>query len=518
MNDNGYLLGYDIGSSSIKASLIDIASQKVVASSTSPQVEMDIISPKPGFAEQHPGTWWKHIKLATAMLRAVKGANLKSVRAIGISYQMHGLVMVDKKGAPLANAIIWCDGRAVDIGARAFAGIGEEKCMSHLLNSPGNFTASKLAWVKENTPDIYKRIHKIMLPGDYIAFKLTGDFTTTPGGLSEGMMWDFKHHRIADFVFDYFGFDYNLIPKIAPCFSVPGGVTRAVAQELGLTEGTPVSYRAGDQPNNALSLNVLEPGEIAATAGTSGVVYGVTDAPASDPAFRVNTFAHVNYSADAPRFGVLLCVNGTGIFNRWVKQNLCSGMTYDDINAEARKAPPGCQGLFDFPYGNGPERTLENRNIGASFCGIDFSSHTRSHMFRAVQEGIVFAMRKGLDVMRETGVVVNRVRAGDANMFKSPLFTEVFAAVSGAEVELYNTDGAQGAARGAGIGSGIYPSAKTAFKNLEVVKRISPDKKLVGIYAEYYSCWNAALNEKWLNSCQSTKARKKRNKILTYHL
>jgi xylulokinase len=517
MGQDGFLLGYDIGSSSIKASLLDISTQKVVASATSPDVELDIISPQTGFAEQHPDTWWKHIKCATALLRKGIPVNLRDVRAIGISYQMHGLVMIDKNGVPLSNAIIWCDGRAVPYGNAAFAHIGSKKCLTHLLNSPGNFTASKCAWVKEHAPKIYRQIHKIMLPGDYIAFKLTGETTTTPAGLSEAIMWDFKNHRTADFVLDHFGFDASFIPKIVPVFSVQGTVTRTIARELGLTEGTPVSYRAGDQPNNALSLNVLNPGEIAATAGTSGVVYGVSDTPVYDQAFRVNTFAHVNYSAALPRFGVLLCVNGTGILNRWVRQNLSGGMTYDQMNAEAMKAPPGSKGLLVFPYGNGPERTLGNKNVGGSICGMDFSIHTRSHVLRAVQEGIVFALRKGLDVMRETGVVVKRVRAGDANMFKSELFTAVFAAVCGTEVELYNTDGAQGAARGAGIGSGIYPSAKQAFKNLEVVKRTSPDKKLVGIYAECYGRWNETLREKWLDPVPRAPGRTKIKKTVLKH-
>jgi xylulokinase len=497
MAKNGYLLGYDIGSSSIKASLLESETGRVVASATSPKSEMEIMSPKPGFAEQHPETWWEHIKLATAEIRATASVDLHDVKAIGISYQMHGLVMVGKDCKPLANAIIWCDSRAVDIGNRAFKEIGEKKCMESLLNSPGNFTASKLAWVKANAPDVFKKIHKIMLPGDYIAMKLTGDIVTTPGGLSEGIMWDFKNHKPADFVFDYFGFDKDVIPQIVPGFARQGTVKNDVAEELGITAGIPVSYRAGDQPNNALSLNVLNPGEIAATAGTSGVVYGVADVPAADPAFRVNTFAHVNYSAESPRYGVLLCVNGTGILNRWVKQNFCTigdrTMTYEQMNVEAQKAPPASDGLLVFPYGNGAERTLENRNVHASFHGLDFSLHSRGHVLRAAQEGIVFALRLGLDVMRGTGVVVKTVRAGDANMFKSPLFAEVFATVCSAEVELYNTDGAQGAARAAGIGCGIYPSARDAFKSLAVVRRISPNPKLADVYSECYDRWKKRL-------------------------
>lgn len=504
MKNTGYLLGYDIGSSSIKASLLDIQNQMVVASATSPQSELDIISLKPGWAEQNPETWWTHVKSATAMLRNNPSIDLNNVRAIGISYQMHGLVMVDAAARPLANAIIWCDSRAVATGNRAYKEIGEDTCMRQLLNSPGNFTASKLAWVKEHEPDIYRKIHKIMLPGDYIAMKLTSSITTTVCGLSEGIMWDFKHNRLADFVFDYFDFNYDMVPAIVPGFGDQGTVTPEAAQDLGILAGVPVTYRAGDQPNNALSLSVLEPGEIAATAGTSGVVYGVADTPAVDPKFRVNTFAHVNYTAGLPRYGVLLCVNGTGILNHWMKQNLCTvggeALTYEQMNAEAQKAPPACEGLMVFPYGNGAERTLENRNVAASIHGLDFSIHSRRHLLRASQEGIVFALRLGLDIMRETGVAITTVRAGHANMFKSDLFAEVFATVCNTEVELFNTDGAQGAARAAGMGAGIYSSAKDAFCGLAKVRTVSPDRKLTDIYADCYRQWEHRLAKMWSHS------------------
>jgi xylulokinase len=376
--------------------------------------------------------------------------------------------------------------------------------MQHLLNSPGNFTASKLAWVKKYAPDTFRKIHKIMLPGDYIAMKLTSSIATTVCGLSEGIMWDFKNNRLADFVFDYFDVSYDLVPAIVPGFGNQGTVTPEAAQELGFAAGVPVAYRAGDQPNNALSLNVLEPGEIAATAGTSGVVYGVADTPAADPEFRVNTFAHVNYTAGSPRYGVLLCVNGTGILNRWIKQNLCTvgreALTYEQMNAEAQNAPPGSRGLMVFPYGNGAERTLGNRNVSAFFHGLDFSVHSRRHLLRASQEGIVFALRLGLDIMRETGVKIKTVRAGHANMFKSDLFAGVFATVCNTEVELYNTDGAQGAARGAGIGAGIYPSAKDAFNGLSVVRTVSPNNALMNVYTDCYGQWQERLKKNWLHA------------------
>jgi len=499
VRQSGYLLGYDIGSSSIKASVIDIQTQKLVASATSPQKEMDIISLKPGWAEQDPEIWWKHVKLATEMLRSQSSVNLHNVRAIGISYQMHGLVMIGADRKPLANSIIWCDSRAVEIGNQSFSELGENFCRKNLLNSPGNFTASKLAWVKQNQPDIYKKIHSIMLPGDFIAMKLTGEIQTTPSGLSEGVMWDFANHKRSDFLLDFFGFDHRLIPNVVPCFSIQGAVQSDVAAELGLEKGVPVSYRAGDQPNNALSLNVLEPGEIAATAGTSGVVYGVSDVPVCDKDFRVNTFAHVNYRPESPRYGVLLCINGTGILNRWVRENFCTignaAMSYEQMNAEARKIPAASDGLLVLPYGNGAERTLKNKNVHASFLGLDFSRHGRGHVLRALQEGIVFALRYGLDIMKEGGVEIKKVRAGNANMFKSELFAEVFATVSGAELELYDTDGAQGAARAAGIGCGVYADAREAFQNLTIIRTVSPDKTLTQCYEGCFKQWSGALKQ-----------------------
>jgi xylulokinase len=493
MGQTGYLLGYDIGSSSIKASLIEIDSGRAVASATSPESEMEIISSKPGRAEQHPELWWEHVMRATAMLRSNGGIDLHDVKAIGIAYQMHGLVMVDNQKQVLAPSIIWCDSRAVDTGKKAFEKIGRKKCLRSLLNSPGNFTASKLKWVKDNTPDIYRRIFKIMLPGDYIAMKLTGRIATTPQGLSEGMLWDFQRQRPADFVLENYGISPDLLPETVPCFADQGEITKETACELGLKEGTPVAYRAGDQPNNALSLNVLNPGEVAATAGTSGVVYGVIGSATHDTACRVNTFLHVNNAPRAPRNGVLLCVNGTGILNRWLRTAIGGGLSYDQMNAEAAQAPAGCDGLSILPYGNGAERTLEDRNIHASIQGIDFTRHTRGHILRAAQEGIVFALRYGLDIMRDMGMNIRVVRAGDANMFKSELFAEVFAAVSRAQLELYNTDGSQGAARGAGIGAGIYKSFKEAFANLSIVKRISPDKKMGKYYEGKYTEWKGIL-------------------------
>ncbi|MHC4117715.1 MAG: xylulokinase [Planctomycetota bacterium] len=491
------LMGYDVGSSSIKATLMDAGTGKVLASATSPNKELEIVAAQIGWAEQEPSTWWEHVVKATQKINAQATFDAGEVAAIGISYQMHGLVVVDEKMEVLRPSIIWCDSRAVRIGEQAAEDIGSDRCLKKLFNLPGNFTASKLRWVKEHEPELYEKIYKIMLPGDYIAMKMTGEIKTTPSGLSEGIMWDFEEDGLAGFVLDNYGISDDLIAEAVPTFSIQGELTKVAANELGLKPGTKISYRAGDQPNNALSLSVLKPGEVAVTAGTSGVVYGVGDKKNYDPLSRVNVFVHVNHSADDPRYGVLLCLNGTGILNSWLKHNFVAGdgLDYEQMNEIAAQAPVGSEGLVILPYGNGAERTLENRNIGASVHGWNFNVHKKEHILRAAQEGIVFALNYGLGIMRDMGIELTTVKAGDANMFLSPLFAEAFATVTQTTVELYNTDGSQGAARGAGIGAGIYSGPEEAFVGLEPVRTVEPNEKLASAYKEAYENWENVLKQ-----------------------
>ncbi len=492
-----FLLGYDVGSSSIKASVLEAETGRVVASASSPATEMTIIAAKPGWAEQDPEVWWQHTRLATAKMLAQADIDIGQIQAVGISYQMHGLVIVDKQHRALRPAIIWCDSRAVDIGREAFSSLGPDKCLRQFLNSPGNFTASKLKWVMENEPDIYAKIYKAMLPGDYIAMKLTGDIATTRPGLSEGILWDYQNQDIAESLLKHFGLSGDLIPEMVPTFSVQGVISKSAAGELGLHPGIKVAYRAGDQPNNAFSLNVLNPGELAATAGTSGVVYGIGNQPNYDKKCRVNTFVHVNDTIENPLYGVLLCINGTGILNSWLRKNIGSNgsktLTYAEMNALAAQAPVGSEGLLILPFGNGAERILENLDLGCLIRGLKFNIHSCPHFLRAAQEGIVFALNYGVEIMREMGIQVDSVRAGYTNMFLSPLFTEAFATVTGAQVELYNTDGSQGAARGAGVGAGIYTGFEEAFIGLSCEKVIAPNMALTADYQEAYSNWSREL-------------------------
>jgi len=491
-----YLLGIDIGSSSVKASILNGETGEIAGTSYYPKNEMTIVAKRSGWAEQQPELWWENLKLAILEAKSLAKISGDEIAAIGISYQMHGLVIVDKQQNVLRPSIIWCDSRATEIGSKAFNDIGNEKCLNTLLNSPGNFTASKLKWVKDNEPSVYEKIDKIMLPGDYIAMRLTGDIRTTASGLSEGMFWDFRKNEVSDLVLNYYGFDRELIPEIVDTFGIQGYVSSKIAAELGLKAGTPVSYRAGDQPNNALSLNVLNPGEIATTAGTSGVVYGVSGDVKYDPQSRVNTFAHVNHSADENRLGVLLCINGTGILNSWLNKYVGNkAFSYEEMNRKAAEIAIGSEGLSILPFGNGAERVLGNKNIGAQISGLSFNIHTESHLFRAAQEGIVFSFKYGMEIMEQIGIKAQVIRAGKANMFLSPVFRETLAGVSGATIELYNTDGSVGAARGAGIGSGYYASAKEAFASLKKLETVNPDTSKSAQYEEAYQTWKKQLEK-----------------------
>ena len=488
-----YLLGLDIGSSSVKASLTDGESGRCVASAFYPPTEMAIFSPHKDWAEQNPEDWVENLVAAVGLIREDNGRLFPGIGAIGISYQMHGLVMVDRQGKVLRNSIIWCDSRAVDTGIKAQKSLGQDYCLGHLLNSPGNFTASKLGWVKENEPELYSQVHKIMLPGDFVAYRLTGEICTTETGLSEGIFWDFESGRISEPLMDYFGFDPALLPEVKDVFSVHGRLLPGMAEKLGLRPGIPISYRAGDQPNNAFSLNVLQPGEVAATAGTSAVIYGVTDQKKPDPLSRVNTFLHVNHNRDENRLGVLLCLNSAGILNSWIKNQLFNGnLSYEEMNLLAGSVNPGSDGLRILPFGNGAERLLQNRNPGVTVSGLNLNLHTRGHLARAAQEGIVFALVYGLEVMRESGLTTRLIRACRANMFLSRLFAQSLADLSGATIQLYNTDGSQGAARGAGIGTGYYPNFAEAFSSLELLNEIQPEHNLP--LAEAFEDWKKQLS------------------------
>lgn len=477
----------------MKVSLLEIETGICVDSSTNPKVEAPIKAAFKGWAEQEPESWWNY--LCDGIKDISSRHPMDKVQSIGITYQMHGLVCVDKDCKPVRDAIIWCDSRAVEIGVGALEGIGYDKCMSHLLNSPGNFTASKLAWVKNNEPDVYAKVWKFMLPGDYIAYKFSGEVTTTETGLSEGILWDFKQGCRADFVAEYYGIEKDKFADVVPSIGIQCRTTADIQAQLGIPEGTPICYRAGDQPNNAFSLNVLNPGEIAATGGTSGVVYGVTDVPKADPQSRVNTFLHVNNTAQDPRYGVLLCINGTGIMNSWMHKNVTKDLSYPEMNALGEQAPAGCDGLCVIPFGNGVERVLGNRSTGSRIVGLDLVRHSTAHLLRATQEGIAFSFIYGIEIMKNLGLDLRVIRAGKANMFLNPVFRTTLATLCDSSIELLNTDGSLGAARGGALGAGFYSSPEAAFSNLNIEQVITPEAGWKAPLEDAYGIWKQELEK-----------------------
>lgn len=486
-----YTIGYDLGSSSIKVALVEIASGKSLSVISEPKKEMSMLSLKKGWAEQDPDNWWTHICNATKQVLKETEVDPGEIKGVGISYQMHGLVLVDKNGIPLRKSIIWCDGRAVEIGNRAFEELGHDTCSQKLLNSPANFTASKLKWVKENEPDLYKDSFKAMLPGDYIAYKLSGKMNTTVSGLSEGIFWDFEEEKIADWLLNYYGLDKKRIPEIVDTFSDQGHITAQGAIDTGLAEGTPILYRAGDQPNNALSLNVFNPGEVAATGGTSGVVYAITDNLSVKESSRVNNFAHVNYSSGNLRIGKLLCVNGAGIMYRWLLNNLKIS-SYQEMNELASEVPIGSDGVVILPFGNGPERMLDNKDLGAHIENINLNIHSKAHLCRAALEGIAFSFVYGMEILKSDGIKANVIRAGNDNLFRSPIFSNTIASLISQEIEIYNTTGAIGAARACQLNDGDYAAFGKQIMDNDYIMSYSPSSNNKE-YKMAYEIWKNKL-------------------------
>ena len=487
-----YYLGLDIGSSSIKAALVDIETGKSLGVVQEPKEEMGMFAQKNGWAEQKPNDWWQHICTAITRLKKQYNVSRTQIKGIGISYQMHGLVVVDKAGNPLRKSIIWCDSRAVEIGNTAFNNIGNETCAAQLLNSPANFTASKLKWVKDNEPEVYKNIYKFMLPGDYIAYKFSNIINTTISGLSEGIFWDFKNDTVADFLLEHYGIDKNLVPDIVETFGVQSLVDVKGEAESGIAAGTPIYYRAGDQPNNALSLNVFNPGEVAATGGTSGVVYAVTDSLSAKESARVNNFAHVNYKKGAaPRIGKLLCINGAGIQYRWLLNNMAVS-SYEEMNNLASEIPVGSDGVCLIPFGNGAERMLNNKEIGTRIVNINLNNHHKGHMCRAALEGIAFSFVYGMEILKSDGTNAKVIRAGNDNLFRSEIFANTVATLIEQEIEIYNTTGAIGAARAANLHKGDYKNFGKAIMDNDHVMTFMPFKDKTP-YLEAYNNWKKEL-------------------------
>jgi len=463
-----YLLGFDIGSSSVKATLVNAENIDENYHGQSPKTEMRITAKQSSWAEQDPNLWWEHVVKSCLEVLAASKISSSDIASIGIAYQMHGLVCINEMGAILRDAIIWCDSRAVDIGEKCFKSLGSDYCLNHLLNSPGNFTASKLAWLAENEAATYERIHKIMLPGDYIAWKMTGKIQTTISGLSEGVFWDFKRNDISEVLLEDLNIDRELLPDIVENFTTQGRLTEEAANQLGLTVGIPITYRAGDQPNNALSLNVLKPGQVAATGGTSGVVYALTDKARADEKSRINAY-------------------------RWIKEQF-GAESYSAMEQQAERIPVGSEGLRILPFGNGAERLLENLETGAQINNLQLNIHKAGHFYRAGLESIAFAFAYGLEMMMPLMGETDTIRAGNDNLFQSDVFSTTLATILDVEIEIIETTGSLGAAVASGINEGSVRNLEGKLSNLNKLKSYVPavDQKP---YLEAYELWRTDLKQ-----------------------
>ncbi|WP_221409105.1 FGGY family carbohydrate kinase [Reichenbachiella versicolor] len=496
--------------------LLDATTNTTITTLRYPEHDYSVISKQHGWAEQHPDMWWQDLCHATKLLIQETQISPRDIGGIGITYQMHGLVLVDRDHKALRPAIIWSDGRAVNIGKRAFHDMGELFCLENLLNSPGNFTTSRLKWIKDNEPHIYERTYKFMLPGDYIAMKMTGEICSTVSGISEAILWDFQKQKVSQEILNYFELDKELVPDLQPTFSIQGNLTHQAAYQTGLHPNTPFTYRAGDQPNNALALNVMRPGEIAASSAESGVVYGIVDTPKYDPKSRVNSFAHVNYE-EQNGIGVLLCLNGAGKQYNWLKHQIAvSGRNYEDMERIASTIPVGSDGLCVLPFGNGAERILEDRNINSHILNLDFNRHTRGHVFRAALEGVAFSFVHGVNVLKEMNIDVDIIRVGNEDMFRSEVFAMTLATMLDCQVEQVDTNGAIGAARGAGIACGAYKNLEEALRSIKP-KAIYEPRLNYMMCNQAYNYWYSNL-EKILYELPNQSSRPERLKQINFNL
>jgi xylulokinase len=315
--------------------------------------------------------------------------------------------------------------------------------------------------------------------------------------LSEGIFWDYESDSVASWLLDYFEFSHDLVPDIVENFTPQAYISKQAAEETGLPEGIPITYRAGDQPNNALSLNVFNSGEVAATGGTSGVIYAVTDSKNSKESSRINHFAHVNYSDKNPTIGKLLCINGAGIMYRWLR-NQSSAESYETMNRKASKIAIGSEGLVILPFGNGAERMLDNTNIGTQFCNINLNQHSKAHLYRAALEGIAFSFVYGMEILKNDNLAIKVIRAGNDNLFRSEIFAKTLATLIGYEIEIYNTTGAIGAARAAGLTDKDFERFGQNITNNDHVMTFKPIENKTP-YLKAYQNWKTELEKQIKN-------------------
>ena len=477
---NRYLLGFDVGSSSVKASLVNADSGKCVATAFFPEKEAPIMAVKAGWAEQDPQMWWDNAKLSLKKIMVEAGATAEEIKAIGISYQMHGLVCVDKNLKALRPSIIWCDSRAVPYGEKAFKDLGADQCLSHLLNSPGNFTAAKLAWVKENEPENFKKIKKIMLPKDYLAYKLSGTFCTDYSDASGMLLLDVKNRKWSKEMCDICGITEDMLPKLFDSFEKVGELKHDLAAELGLRDGVVIAAGAGDNAAAAVGTGTVGNNKCNISLGTSGTIFMSSDSFAVDSNNALHSFDH----ADG-HFHLMGCMLSAASCNKWWMDEILKTKDYADEQKGIDKL--GENHVFFLPYLMGERSPWNNPNARATFTGITMDT-TREDMTQAVLEGVAFATRDMYEVAKSIGVAPKRtmICGGGA---KSPLWRRMIANILNVEVDVPSCEEGpgMGGAMLAMVACGAYKSVEEAAAAIvKVDKTEKPDPELVAKYEARY--------------------------------
>ena len=475
-------LGIDVGTGGTRALVIDTKGNVVASASAEHQ---HFASPKPGWAEQSPQDWWRACGEAVRKVLQSGSVRAEDISCVGFSGQMHGAVLLDSKDEVVRPALIWCDQRSEAQSAELERMFGRDTLIRLTCNPPlTNFTLTKFLWVRENEPQNWSRVAHVMLPKDYVRFRLTGERAIDMADASGTLLLDVTNRRWSKEVLDKTDIKESLLPALFESPDVCGKISAAGAEATGLKVGTPVVAGAGDQAAGAVGMGIARVGAVSATIGTSGVVFASTDRPAMDPQGRLHTFCH----AIPGRWHVMGVTQSAGLSLRWYRDNFGAASPgvqkkdgrdpYDVFAEEAATAPAGSEGAFWVPYLMGERTPHLDPNARAALVGLS-ASHTRAHVIRSIMEGVAFSLKDSFTIFEEMKIPVTSIRLGGGGA-RSPLWRQIQADVYGREVEIVAAEegAAYGAAILAGTGAKEWSSVEEACDAIvRVAKRIPPSQK-----------------------------------------
>ncbi|NMB45770.1 MAG: xylulokinase [Firmicutes bacterium] len=503
------MIGIDIGTSGVKT-LVVTETGKIVAQATA---EYPLYHPKAGWAEQDPEDWWQATLTTLKKIGEDLGSDADRVKAIGLSGQMHGSVFLDKSGNVLRPAILWCDVRTADQCRYITETVGRDELIRHTSNPAlEGFTAPKIVWLQQNEPDVYRQVAKVLLPKDYVRYRLTGEIFTEMSDAAGSLLLDVTHRRWSEPVLQALNIDPEILPECRESIDVCGTLTQQVAESTGLPAGIPVAGGGADNACGATGAGIVRPGRVLSSIGSSGVIVVHTDQPQTDPQGKVHTFNH----AIPHRWYVMGVIMAAGLSLKWFRDNLghlekqMESLTgtdaYDLMSAQAAPTPPGAEGLVFLPYLNGERTPHADAYARGVFFGLT-PRHTRGHLIRAVMEGVVYALRDSVEIIRAMGIPIEQVRAIGGGA-KSPLWRQMQADIMQLEVATLNIDEgpAFGAALLAGVCAQVYSSVEEAAENtVRIVHTTEPNRDLTRLYDDYYQLFRSlypALKDRFREAAQ----------------